>query len=360
MGGREPGDLGPKGLGRRGFLLGTSLVGTAALTAACQKGGSVGGPQEGDTPPARDTKRGEIPRRSFGKTGEEVSALGLGGYHLGLPSEAEAMRIMHRAIDEGMTFFDNCWSYHEGESERRMGKALADGKRQRVFLMTKIDGRTRAAAAGQIDACLRRLRTDRVDLMQLHEMGRQSDAPWVFSDDGAVRALEDAQRAGKVRYVGFTGHKAPEVHRALLQEADNHGFRFDAVQMPLNVVDPHFRSFQEEVLPSLRAQGIAPIGMKALGSGDIVKSGIASADECLRYALSQGAASIVTGCDSMEILEQALRAGRDFVPMDATEQEALLARTRGVGEEGELERFKTTTSFDSLVRNPHWTTAPDY
>jgi aryl-alcohol dehydrogenase-like predicted oxidoreductase len=342
-------------LERRKFLLGTGLAGAgAALLAACQRRGGrlvEGGaaPSEAARSPAHANS--PIPQRPFGSTGEEVSALGLGGYHLGIPEESEALRIMHRAIDEGVTFFDNCWSYHEGESERRMGKALLGGKRQRVFLMTKIDARTRGAAAKQIDGCLQRLRTDRVDLMQLHEVGREEDAPWVFSDEGAIRALEDARRAGKIRYVGFTGHKSPAVHLRMVREAEQHGDRFDAVQMPLNLADAHYESFQRDVLPVLTAQGTAIIGMKALASGDLLKSGVATAEECLRFALSLPASTVVTGCDSEEILEQA--------PLDGKEQRELLARAEAAGQRGQYERFKTTKEFDSLERNPRWMTEPE-
>jgi aryl-alcohol dehydrogenase-like predicted oxidoreductase len=297
-----------------------------------------------------------LPRRPWGRSGEEVSALGLGGYHLGLPSESEATRIMHRAIDAGMTFFDNCWSYHAGESERRMGQALMGGKRDRVFLMTKIDARTGAAATGQLEDCLRRLRTDRIDLVQIHEVGTVDDAPWVFSEDGAIAALQEARRAGKVRYVGFTGHKSPDVHLAMLEQAEKNGFVFDAVQMPLNVMDAHYESFLRRVLPELTARGIAAIGMKALGSGDILKTGEVSAEECLRFALSQPAATVVTGCDSMAVLEQALKVGQSFRPLEPEQERALLARTRRLAQGGHYERFKTTTEFDSLERNPHWRT----
>lgn len=336
----------------------------SALLAACRgqraagsaQGGEPGAtaPDESSGPP--DASSEGVGRRPFGQSGEEVSALGLGGYHLGLPSESEATRIMHRAIDAGMTFFDNCWSYHGGESERRMGLALAGGKRNRVFLMTKIDARTGAAATGQLDDCLRRLRTDRIDLVQIHEVGKVSDAPWVFSEDGAMAALVEARRVGKVRYLGFTGHKSPDVHLAMLQEAEKNGFRFDAVQMPLNVMDAHYESFLRRVLPELTARGIASIGMKALGSGDILKTGEVSAEECLRFALSQQAATVVTGCDSMAVLEQALAVGQTFRPLGPEEERALLARTEPLAREGHYERFKTTTEFDSLERNPHWRT----
>ncbi|HEU5074354.1 MAG TPA: aldo/keto reductase, partial [Polyangiaceae bacterium] len=268
-----------------------------------------------------------------------MSAIGLGGYHLGIPTEAEAIRIMHRAIDEGITFFDNCWDYHGGESERRMGKALTDGKREKVFLMTKIDGRTRESAARQLEDSLHRLRTDRIDLVQIHEVIREKDAGWVFGEDGAIEALRVAQQAGKLRFIGFTGHKSPEIHLEMLRTAKAHDFRFDTVQMPLNVMDPHFKSFEKKVLPVLTKQHIGVLGMKPLGSGDIIKSGAVSAKDCLRYALSLPTSVVITGCDSMPILEQALEVARSFVPLDEAERVALLDKTRSLGESGKYEAF---------------------
>lgn len=347
---------------RRNFVTAGMAGMGSLLGAACQRSAAPQThPHDSETKMgAPDSESTALPRRPFGTTGETVSALGLGGYHLGLPSAEEATRIMHRAIDAGMTFFDNCWSYHTGESERRMGEALLGGKRDKVFLMTKIDARTRDAATEQLEACLRRLRTDRIDLVQIHEVGQARDAAWVFSDDGAVRALEDARRAGKVRLLGFTGHKSPAVHLAMLEEAERNGFRFDAVQMPLNVMDAHYESFQREVLPKAVAAGIAVIGMKALGSGSIVESGLVTAEECLRFALSSPAATVVTGCDSLEILDQALRVGRSFRPLADEERQELLARTAEAAAEGRYERFKTTQEFDSLARNPHWMTGGDF
>src|SRR5688572_9725019 len=207
---------------------------------------------------------GEMIYRTLGRTGETVSAIGLGGFHIGVPelSDAESLRIIRSAIDGGITFMDNCWDYHEGKSETRMGKALRDGYRDRVFLMTKIDGRTKALAARQVDDCLRRLQTDCIDLMQHHEVIRMEDPDAIFGDDGANEALLEAKRAGKIRYIGFTGHKDPAVHLRALAVAAEHRFRFDAVQMPLNVMDAHFRSFEKEVLPALVRNKIGVLGMK--------------------------------------------------------------------------------------------------
>ncbi len=264
---------------------------------------------------------------------------------------------MHRAIDAGITFFDNCWSYHDGESERRMGKALAGGKREKVFLMTKIDARTYEAAKLQVDQCLERLATDRIDLMQLHEVIRETDAPWVFRDDGTMRALREAQKAGKIRFIGFTGHKAPRFHLQMLREAEEHDFRIDAAQLPLNVLDPHFESFEKGVLPHLVQKKMGVIGMKPLGSGDILSTGVVTAPECLRYALSLPTSVVITGCKSEADLDQAIEAGRTFSPLSSEEREELLARTASFGKEGELEQFKTTERFDGTARNPHWMTS---
>ena len=300
----------------------------------------------------------EMPYRMLGTTGERVSCIGLGGWHLSLKhvDEGLSQRIIRTAIERGINFMDNSWDYNEGESERRMGKALQGGKREQVFLMTKIDGRTREAAARQLEDSLHRLRTDRIDLVQIHEVIREKDPAWVFGEDGAIEALRVAQKAGKLRFIGFTGHKSPEIHLGMLRTAKAHDFRFDTVQMPLNVMDPHFKSFEKKVLPVLTEQHIGVLGMKPLGSGDIVKSGAVSAKDCLRYALSLPVSVVITGCDSMPILEQAIEVARSFAPLDAAARLALLDKTRPLGEAGKLEAFKTTERFDATSRNPHWLT----
>ena len=220
--------------------------------------------------------------RLLGRTGERVSAIGLGGYHLGHPNDPnDAIRIVRSALDRGITFLDNCWDYNEGESERRMGLALRDGYRSKAFLMTKFDGRTRAAAASQIDESLRRLQTDHVDLIQYHENIRMEDPDRFFAANGPLEAVMEAKKAGKVRYVGFTGHKDPVVHLRMLEVARAHGFHFDTCQMPLNVMDAHFRSFENQVLPRLIEQGIAPLAMKSMGDGNVLKSGEVTPVECL-------------------------------------------------------------------------------
>src|SRR5438093_6387367 len=235
---------------------------------------------------AAETKTGDMIYRILGRTGQKISAIGLGGFHIGVPpDEQEGIRIIRSAIERGITFMDNCWDYHDGGSEVRMGKALRDGYRDKVFLMTKIDGRTKKLAASQIEDSLRRLQTDRIDLMQHHEVIRMEDADRIFAEDGAMAAVVEAQKAGKIRYIGFTGHKDPAVHLRTLEIAAGHQFRFDAVQMPLNVMDAHFRSFQKHVLPVLLKDGIGVLGMKPLGSGDILKTRSVTAIQCLHYAL---------------------------------------------------------------------------
>ena len=293
--------------------------------------------------------------RTLGKTGEKVSAIGLGGHHIGRPKDpAEGIRIIRSAIDRGITFMDNCWDYHDGESERRMGDALRDGYRQKVFLMTKFDGRTKDSTARQIDESLKRLQTDRIDLMQYHENIRMEDPDRFFASNGPLEALMEAKKAGKIRYIGFTGHKDPAVHVRMLEVAGAHNFHFDAAQMPLNVMDAHFRSFTHEVVPKLVQQGIAVLGMKSMGDGNVLKSGKATAVECLHYALNLPTSVVITGCEKMEILDQALEAARTFKPMTRAQVDALLAKTKEVAMTGKYEPFKTTATFDGTARNPQW------
>jgi aryl-alcohol dehydrogenase-like predicted oxidoreductase len=295
----------------------------------------------------------------LGRTGERVSIIGLGGFHIGMMEEEdEAIEIIHRAIDLGITFFDNCWDYNDGESERRLGKALQGGRRDKVFLMTKIDGRNRRAAEAQIDQSLRRLRTDVVDLMQVHEVIRESDPERIFASGGTLEALLAARDAGKIRYIGFTGHKDPSLHLRMLELADSNGFSFDAVQMPLNVMDPHYRSFQELVLPRLVQQQTGVLGMKALGGGHLLESEAVTARECLRYALSLPTDVVITGIDSEATLGQAIEVARDFEPMSSDEIGELLERTRPHGRDGRFEKFKTTREFDATELNRHWLEEP--
>lgn len=297
-----------------------------------------------------------IPRRPLGSTGVDVSAIGLGGWHLAAPGldEAESLRIIRTAMDAGIDFLDNCWDYNDGESERRMGKALAGGYRDRAFVMTKIDGRDRASAARQIDESLQRLRTDRIDLMQFHEIIRSTDPDRIFAVGGAMEAVIAARDAGKIRFVGFTGHKSPKYLRMMLDAAERNGFAFDAVQMPLNVMDAHFDSFETEILPLLIEQRIGVLGMKPLADGYIPRSGTATAVECLHYAMNLATSTVITGCESMERLEQAIRAGRTFRPLQPSAVDALLARTAGAARDGANEPYKTTGRHDGTEMNPHW------
>jgi aryl-alcohol dehydrogenase-like predicted oxidoreductase len=266
----------------------------------------------------------------------------------------EAVQIIRSAIDRGLTFMDNSWDYSKGQSEIRMGKALKDGYRKKAFVMTKIDGRTKKEAARQLDQSLKRLGVDYVDLLQHHEIIRFEDADRIFEPDGAMEAFIEARKAGKLRYIGFTGHKDPSVHLYMLRVGKKAGFRFDTVQMPLNVLDAHFRSFEKEVLPVLSEEKIGVLGMKSMGSGAILKADVVTPVQCLHYALSLPTSVVITGIDSMKILEQALEAAATFKPMTGTEIARLLKKTRKVALRGEFELFKTTSHFDATAQNPRW------
>jgi aryl-alcohol dehydrogenase-like predicted oxidoreductase len=299
----------------------------------------------------------EIPRRQLGRTGERVSCIGLGGSHIGkIKDESESIRIMRSAIDRGLTFMDNSWDYNDGDgaSETRMGKALRDGYRDKVFLMTKVDGRTKKEAVKQLDESLRRLQTDHLDLLQLHEVIRMEDPDRAFADGGAIEALKEAKQAGKCRYLGFTGHKDPAVHLRMLETAAKHDFHFDTVQMPLNVMDAHFRSFEHQVLPKLVEQGIGVLGMKSMGSGIILKSNAVKPVECLHYALNLPTSVVITGIDAMKILDQAIETAKTFKPMTQEQVASLLARTADAAKEGKFELFKTAMKFDSTAQHPQW------
>ena len=301
--------------------------------------------------------KGGMPYRTLGRTGEKVSLVGIGGYHLGMPGldAPVSIRIVHQAIDEGVNFFDNCWDYNGGESEIRLGRALREnGYRKRAFLMTKIDGRDKVTAAKQIDESLRRLQSDHIDLLQFHEVIRDSDPDRIFATGGALEAVVQAQKAGKVRYIGFTGHKSPDVHLKMLSTAAAHGFTFDAVQMPLNVMDHHFNSFEVKVLPVLRQQNIGVLGMKPMGDPFILQSKTVTAMECLHYAMNLPVSVVITGCDSLAILQQALDTARSFRPMDKKDVASLLARTAQAARSGEFELYKTSHHFDGTVQNPQW------
>jgi len=298
----------------------------------------------------------EMIYRVLGSTGEKVSAIGLGGWHLGLPqvSERLSIRIIRSAVDRGINFLDNCWDYNDGVSEIRMGKALRDGYRNKVFLMTKIDGRSKREANKQLDESLRRLHVDHIDLVQHHEVIRFEDPHRIFDEDGANAALVKARKAGKIRYIGFTGHKDPRVHRYMLEYAGAKGFRFDTVQMPLNVMDAHFRSFEKEVLPELVKQNIGVLGMKSMAMGIILKSKAVTAIECLHYALNLPTSVVITGIDSMKILDQAFEAVRTFHSMSREEVESLLAKTARSASDGAYEPFKTSSIFDGTAQHTEW------
>src|SRR6266481_4402215 len=294
--------------------------------------------------------------RTLGNTGEKVSAIGVGGWHLGLShvNEELAIRIVRSAIDGGLNFLDNCWDYNEGQSETRMGKALRDGYREKAFVMTKIDGRTKQEAMKQLDESLERLQVDCIDLVQHHEIIRFEDPHRIFAEDGANAALVEARQAGKLRYIGFTGHKDPRVHLYMLEVAEQHEFKFDAVQMPLNLMDAHYRSFAGDVVPELVRQNIGILGMKSMANGILLKSNTVTPIECLHYALNLPTSVVITGIDSMAILDQAFEAVRTFHPLNKEELDTLLAKTSAAALNGRFEPFKTTSIFDGTAQHPEW------
>ena len=303
--------------------------------------------------------RGEMLYRVLGKTGERVSAIGLGGSHIAKPAvpASESIRLIQEAIDRGITFMDNCWDYNEGQSEMRMGEALSqNGYRDKVFLMTKIDGRGKEEASRQIETSLERLKTDRIDLLQHHEILRFDDADRIFAEGGAMEAFLAAKQAGKIRFIGFTGHKDPRVHLYMLETAARHGFSFDTVQMPLNLMDAHFRSFAQLVVPQLTEQGIGVLGMKTFGGADgiILKSKTVEPLQCLHYSLNLPTSVVITGIDKQQVLDQAFNAVKTFRLMDDEQIAALVAKTQEVAASGQYELFKTTSHFDTTARHPDW------
>jgi len=325
----------PNDLERRKFIAGMTALSAAGVLRAADSSGMI--------------------YRNLGTTGEKVSAIGLGGHHIGRPKdENEGIRIIRSALDRGMNFLDNCWDYHDGVSEIRMGKALRDGYRAKAFLMTKFDGRTREATAKQIDESLQRLQTDHIDLMQFHENIRMEDPDRFFAAGGSLEALMEAKKAGKVRYIGFTGHKDPVVHLRMLDVAAQNKFHFDACQMPLNVMDAHFRSFAHQVVPRLVKEGIAVLAMKSMGDGNVLKSGVVTPIECLHYALALPTSVVINGCESMERLDQAFEAARTFKPMGEADMAKLLDKTRQAAMTGKFEPFKTTAHFDGTAHHPEW------
>lgn len=329
------------GVSRRGFIGGLALLTLAGETA----GGFMQSSKSSD----------EMPYRTLGKTGEKVSCIGLGGFHLGQShlEEADAIRLFHAGIDRGINFSDNSWDYNQGESERRVGKALK-GYRQRVFVMTKYDGRTKGSALKQLDESLQRLQVDHVDLWQFHENIRREDPDRFFADGGAAEAMLEAKRAGKVRFFGFTGHKDPSVHLRMLELADKHKFHFDTAQMPINVMDAHFRSFEKEVVPVLEQKQVALLGMKSMGDKNILKSKVVTPLECLQYALSRPTSVVITGIDSMPILDQAFQAATTYSKLSSDDIAAILRKTAPLAVDGRYEPFKTTPTFDSTAQHPEW------
>jgi predicted aldo/keto reductase-like oxidoreductase len=297
-----------------------------------------------------------IGRRKLGRADVEVSIIGIGGYHLGLKdvTEEEAIRVIHAALDHGINFLDNCWDYNEGVSEIRMGKALAGGYRQKAFLMTKLDGRTGAAARQQLEESLKRLKTDHIDLVQIHEVIRMTDPEQAFQPGNVVDVLKQAKKEGKIGFIGFTGHKSPSMHVHMIETADKYGFTFDTVQMPVNALDEHYDSFGQKVIPEAHKRGMAILGMKPLSNAAILKAGTVTAPEALHYAMSVPVTLTITGCQSMANLEQALAVARDFKPMSIDQKLALLAKTAPLAPEGQFEDYKSSHIYDGTVHNPQW------
>ena len=343
---------------RRTFLKSATAAGLAAVggTAVAQTQAT-----DGRTSKEAPEKRPEVPGmiyRELGTTGERVSAIGMGGFHLAKDqstTQQDAVRLVRSAIDGGITFMDNCWDYNDGISEVRMGQALKDGYRHKVFLMTKLDARTYKDYNKQLEQSMGRLDTDVIDLVQFHEILRFEDPDRIFADDGAIHAAMEARKAGKIRYIGFTGHKDPQIHLRMFEIADQHGFKFDTVQMPVNAMDAHFRSFTNNVIPVAVKHGTGVLAMKTFGDGYILKSGTIDPVQALHYGLSvPGVSVVITGMDKPEILQQALGAAKSFQPMTAETRQAFLAKTQQAAMTGKFEPFKTTNIFDGTAQNPKW------
>ena len=338
---------------RRDFIKSAAAV---AMTAVALPGAPAHGQTSANSNnPISRPMSPDMQYRDLGRTGEKVSVIGLGGYHIGKQGDpAYSIRITRSAIAHGITFMDNCWDYNGGISEVRMGQALRDGYRNKVFLMTKMDGRTKEAYNLQLEQSLGRLQTDVIDLVQFHEVIRMEDPDRIFAPGGALEAAVAAREAGKIRYIGFTGHKDPAVHLRMFAMAEKHGFRFDTVQMPINVMDAHFRSFTKEVMPVAIQQGTAVLAMKTFGDHYILDSKTVEPIEALHYSLTQPVSVVITGIDSTQVLEQALTAVKTFRPMTQEQISALLERTREAAADGRFELFKTTAHFDGTAANPKW------
>ena len=335
---------------RRDFLKSA----TAASVGAAVSGSGESPAQTGHTPVKRPQSP-EMVYRQLGTTGEIVSAIGMGGFHIGKQKDPqESIKLIRDGINAGITFMDNCWDYNDGISEVRMGHALKDGYRQKVFLMTKIDGRTAEEYDKQLEQSMGRLGTDMIDLVQFHEIIRMEDPDRIFAKGGAIEAAMKARDAGKIRYIGFTGHKDPAVHLRMLEVAEKNKFHFDTVQMPINVMDAHFRSFTRQVMPVAIEQGIGVLAMKTFGDHFILQSGTVQPIEALHYGLTQLVSVVITGIDNTDVLNQALEAAKTFKPMSDAAVKALLTRTETAASEGKYELFKTSSHFDGTAQNPKW------
>ena len=363
---------------RRAFLSAATAAAVVAFPLRSRASGETTEPMNGEAMPTessskatatriprigqRGTMRGEMLYRELGSTGEQVSVIGLGGSHLGMAqvSEDEAVRLIHEGIDRGINFLDNSWDYNEGRSEARVGKALSqEGYRNKAFVMTKIDGRTKETATNQINDSLKRLKVEHIDLLQHHEVIRYDDPDRIFSEGGSMEAVLAAKEAGKIRFIGFTGHKDPRIHLYMLEVAHRHSFHFDTVQMPINVMDAHFRSFSQLVVPEALRQNVAVLGMKCFGSGvlfksNVLKDGGITPVECLHYSLNLPISVQITGINSKMLLDQAFDAVRSFQPMDEAAVAALIAKSEPAALNGEYELFKTTSHFDTTARHPDW------
>jgi aryl-alcohol dehydrogenase-like predicted oxidoreductase len=336
-------------LRRRDFLTG---IAAASVLPVVVSGAKLESPNAQER---SDAMNSEMPYRTLGRTGVKVSCIGLGGFHLGQSNlgEADMIKLFHAAIDRGINFSDNSWDYNQGESERRVGKALK-GYREKVFVMSKFDGRTKGSAMKQLEDSLQRLDIDHLDLWQFHENIRLEDPDRFFADGGAAEAMLQAKQEGKVRFMGFTGHKDPSVHLRMLEMADKRNFPFDTAQMPINVMDAHFRSFEKEVVPVLLEKQIALLGMKSMGDKNILTSKTVTPLECLQYALSRPTSVVITGIDSMPILDQAFEAAQTYASLSKADIARILEKTAEVARTGKFEPFKTTPRFDSTAMHPEW------
>jgi predicted aldo/keto reductase-like oxidoreductase len=342
---------------RRDFLKTAAAAGLAAASpAALAQKAESNSPTSKEAPISRPENPAML-YRELGTTGERVSAIGMGGFHLAKDSGTtaqDAIRLVRSASDHGITFFDNCWDYNDGISEVRLGQALKDGYRHKAFVMTKLDARTAKDYDKQLEQSLGRLDTDVIDLVQFHEILRFEDPDRIFADDGAIHAAMAARAAGKIRYIGFTGHKDPQIHLRMFEVAAQHSFHFDTVQMPVNAMDAHFRSFTQHVIPVAQRAGTGILGMKTFGDGYILRSGTIDPMEALHYGLSQPVSVLITGIDKPEILTQALTAANTFKPFTSEQTATFLAKTRDAALTGKFEPFKTSSIFDGTANNPKW------